>query len=131
MTDFYWYLFQLILHLHLNFNCCNSFALSLIDKVITGIKNFVSVVASVVSWFATVSNDRTQFADKSRIRSISQLISGFSRVLEKLLKYFNYIYSNIYSSIYSNISLNLNESKASLPTKSTITPALFKTGSSL
>ena len=30
------YLFQLIVRLHPDFNCCNSFALSSVDKVTTG-----------------------------------------------------------------------------------------------
>ena len=32
----------------------------------------------------------TQFADQSKIRVTSQLINSISRVLQKLLKYFNY-----------------------------------------
>ena len=50
---FDWYLFQLIVLLKPDFNCCNRFALSLVDEVTTGTQSFVSVIAKFVSfvWF--------------------------------------------------------------------------------
>ena len=36
IDTFDWYLFQLIVLLKPDFNCCNSFALSWVDKVTTG-----------------------------------------------------------------------------------------------
>ena len=69
-----------------DFNCCNSFVLSLVDKVKTGRSSFVSVIGKVV----TLSpSEITQFADQVTIRLISQLIKSISRVLQKLLNYFN------------------------------------------
>ena len=69
-----------------DFNCCNSFVLSLVDKVTTGRSSFVSVIGKVV----TLSpSEITQFADQVTIRLISQLIKSISRVLQKLLNYFN------------------------------------------
>ena len=69
-----------------DFNCCNSFVLSLVDKVTTGRSSFVSVIGKVV----TLSpSEIAQFADQVTIRLISQLIKSISRVLQKLLNYFN------------------------------------------
>ena len=69
-----------------DFNCCNSFVLSLVDKVTTGRSSFVSVIGKGV----TLSpSEITQFADQVTIRLISQLIKSISRVLQKLLNYFN------------------------------------------
>ena len=45
--DFYKYLFQLITLLKPDFNCCNNFALSCVDKVTTGTYNSASVIANV------------------------------------------------------------------------------------
>ena len=71
-----------------DFNCCNSFALSSVDKVTTRTKSFVSVIANVVAWFAAAL-DITQFPDEARMRLISKVINCISRVFQKLLKYFN------------------------------------------
>ena len=49
---FEWYLFQLIVCLNPDFNCCNSFVLSWVGEITTGTKYFVSVIANVVFWFA-------------------------------------------------------------------------------
>ena len=65
------------------FNCCNSFALSWVDKVTTGTWNFVSVVV------AFVPLDSTYFEDHAKMTLIWQLILGISRVVQKLLKQFN------------------------------------------
>ena len=88
VSDFEWYFFQLIVRFNPDFNCCNSFAISSVDKVTTGTWSFVSVIANFAAWFAAAL-DVTQFADQVRMRLISQLINGISRVLQKLLKYFS------------------------------------------
>ena len=49
------------------------------DRNIKFILNFVAPVAEVI----------TQSSDQSKMRLISQLINSISRVLQKLLKYFN------------------------------------------
>ena len=45
----------------------------------------------------------TQFAEQVRIRLISQLIKGISRVLQKLPKYFNDNHFHIYSTNITRI----------------------------
>ena len=80
---FHWYLFQLIVLLKPSFNCCNSFVLSCVDKVTTGTKSFVSVITIFVFLNA---EEITQFSDQVKIRLISQLIEGTSRILQKLPK---------------------------------------------
>ena len=50
-------------------------------------KNFVSAIGNIVSWFAV--SDTTHFVDQVRMGLVSQLINGISRVLQKVLKYFN------------------------------------------
>ena len=69
-----------------DFNYCNGFALSWVDKVTTGKKSFVSVIANAV---ALVSLGNTYLSDQIKIRLILQLIKDNSRVFQKLLKYFN------------------------------------------
>ena len=49
IVTFVWYLFQLIVLLKPDFNYCNGFALSWIDKVKIGTQSFVSVILSFVS----------------------------------------------------------------------------------
>ena len=44
--------------------CCNNFALSWVDKVITETESFVSVIENVVPWFVTSVKTITQFADQ-------------------------------------------------------------------
>ena len=78
----------------------------------------------------------TQFLDQVKISSTSQLIKGISRVLQKLLRYFN---GTIISTLIIPslivwpviFVLKLNESAALAPLKSTISPALFTAGISL
>ena len=78
----------------------------------------------------------TQFADQS-ISSTSQLIKSISRVLQKLLKYFNgTIISTLFISPSSSVwpvifASKLNESVALATLKSTIIPLLFTAGISL
>ena len=64
------------------------FAWSWVDKVTTGIQIFVSVIANIFAWFAA-DLDITEFIYQATMRFIPQLISDISRVLQKLLKYFN------------------------------------------
>ena len=45
--------------------------------------------ANVGNWFATVLATTKQFYFQVRIRLISQLIGGISRVLQKLLRHFD------------------------------------------
>ena len=51
-----WYLFQLIVLLKPDSNCFNSFTLSWVNKVMARTKTFVSVLLTVGSWFASVSD---------------------------------------------------------------------------
>ena len=69
----------------LEFNDCDSFALSWVDKGTTGTWSFVSVTSNVVTF---ISLNYTYLSDNDRIRLILQLIKGNSRVPQKLLKYF-------------------------------------------
>ena len=86
VDNFVWYLFQLIVLLKPDFNCCNSFALSWIDKVIAGKDSFA---CAILNFAIPVAEEITQSSDQVKMRLISQLINGISRVLQKLLKYFN------------------------------------------
>ena len=43
----------------------------------------------MANFVAPVAEEITQFSDQVKIRLIWQLINGISRVLQKLLKYFN------------------------------------------
>ena len=72
-----------------DFNCCNSFALSWIDKVATGTQIFVPVIVNVGYWPTVGSSVMKHLAGQVRIRLNSQSINSISRVLQKLLKCFN------------------------------------------
>ena len=72
-----------------DFNCCNSFALSWIDKVATGTQVFVPVIVNVGYWPTVGSSVMKHLAGQVRIRLNSQSINSISRVLQKLLKCFN------------------------------------------
>ena len=50
---------------------------------------FVSVIVNVGSWLAIGASVIEHTADHVRMKLISQLINGISKVLLKLLKYFN------------------------------------------
>ena len=80
------YLFQLIGFSKPDFSCWSNFSLFLVDKVTAGTYNFVSVILSFPSPVELVI---TQSLDHVKIRLTSQLINGFSSVLQKLLKYFS------------------------------------------
>ena len=79
-------MFQLITLLKPDFNCCNNFSLSSVDKVTTGTYKFVSVISNFLSRVKLVI---TQVGDLVKIKLTSQLIKGISRVPQNLLKYFN------------------------------------------
>ena len=88
-------------------------------------------------WSTTSVYTVTQFVDQVEIRLTSQLIKSISRVLQKLLKYFNgTIISTL--SIFPPLlvwpgffALELNESVALVSLKLTISSSLFTTGMSL
>ena len=119
-------MFQLIVLLKPDFNCYNSFALPWVDKVTARTKRFVSVVSNVVF----VSLENTHFSDQVKMRLISQLIKDISRVLQKLLKYFNGTTISTFfvppAAVLPVIfCLNLNEALLSAVQKLAIAPALF------
>ena len=110
--------------------------MSWVDKVTTGTKSSVSVVASVPSWFATAVESITQFAYQVKIRLISQLIEGISSVLQKLPTHFNDFIISIFLCRYGPFdplffSVNLNESVALPALKAITTQLLFTYGLSL
>ena len=85
----------------------------------------------------------TQPADHFKISSVSQLIKGISRILQKLIKYFNgtIISTSTLPTILPSLLLlavwpvifvlTVNESVALAPLKSTIAPLLFTARTSL
>ena len=90
----------------------------------------------MVAWAATLVATIRQFSHQFRSRLISQLIKDISRVLQKLLRYFNgTIISTFFVPflpawpvIYSFI---LNELVSTLTSLKLISPLLAKAGSSL
>ena len=74
-------------------NCCNSFELSWVDKVTTGTRSLVPIIANVVFRFATAL-DTTHFVDHVRMNLISQLINCISKEphkrIEPLFQHFLY-----------------------------------------
>ena len=120
------YLFQLFLHLNPDFNCCNSYALSSVDKVLT--------IKFCISYSKCCCFTRSSIWNQVKMRLISQLINYILRVLQKLLKYFNgtIIWKAFFVSYPGEpviFCLHLNE--ALLPGKSTGLPSLFNAGLSL
>ena len=92
------YLLHFIVLLNPVFNCSKSFESFSFDKVTTGTYNFVSVILNVVPDGATIAvitpaftviSATTQFLDQVKINSTSQLFSGISKLLQKLLKCFS------------------------------------------
>ena len=55
----YWYLFQIIMPLNPDFNCCNNFALFWVDKFIIRTLSFVLVIVNVATWSAATFDDPT------------------------------------------------------------------------
>ena len=77
---------------------------------------YLSIIANVVTLAASQA---TQFADQVISRLISQVIRGISRVLRKLLKYFNGTAISTFISpalpvLFLNLDLNLNDSESVL-----------------
>ena len=70
----------------LDFSCCSKLVLSWIDRITSGMYTFVFIITSVT---ASVELVMTQLIDQVKMRFILQLIRGISRVLQKILKYFN------------------------------------------
>ena len=120
------YLFQLIVHLNPDFNCCSSYALSSVDS-------FNCKIKFCISYSKCCCLTCSSIWDQVRMWLISQLINGILRVLQKLLKYINGTF------IWKGFSLScpgepvifcLRLNKGLLPGKSTGLPS-FKAGSSL
>ena len=60
----YWYLFQIIMCLNPDFNCCNNFALFWVDKFTNRTLSFVLVIANLATWSAATFDDTTNFLDQ-------------------------------------------------------------------
>ena len=86
-------------------------------------------MASAATLVATI----TQFSDQFRSRVISQLIKGISRLLQRLLRYFNGTnFSTFFVPLSPvNIYLILNESVVLASVKLVISPSSTKIGTSL
>ena len=106
MVSFLCYHFRLIIvRLNPNFSGCSGFILSVTQS-------FVHIIAKAVTLFPS---EITQFSDQVRIRLICQLIKDISRVIQKLLKYFD---STAISALiipallilFKNLDLNVNNS---------------------
>ena len=76
------------------------------DKITTGTYNFVSVISNVVSVGATIARlspsgslsvrlVKTQFIDQFKINSVSKLMNGIFKALQKLLKCFSGITTSV------------------------------------
>ena len=85
VSIFVCYSFQYTGLLNPSSNSFTNFTLSLLDKVRIGTYNFVTVALNVVSAIADITQSLLQFNS----RWILQLISGISKDLQKLLKYFS------------------------------------------
>ena len=140
----FWYLFQLVNILNFicpllyssniwryitDFNCSKNFALSSVDKVTTRTQSFASVIENAVVWTTALLATITQLPDQFRSRVILQLIKRISRVLQKLLTYFNgTIISTFFVSLSPVWPVSLNESVTLASVKSVTSP--LSTGSS-
>ena len=100
-------------------------------------KDLSLLIVNVEFWFGKLALIITQSADQVKISSTLELIKGISRVLQKLLKFFN---GTITSASFISPSwlvwpvifvLILNESVVLVIVKSTILPLLFTAGISL
>ena len=100
----YLYLFHFIVLSNPDFSCSKNLLSSCVERVTTGTYNFASPILNVAFVGAFISGIaglalgsaacatipvRTQISDHVKIRFISQLINGISKVLQKLLKCFN------------------------------------------
>ena len=106
------YLFQLVVLLKPDYNCCNNFALSWVDKVLTWTQSRVLFIANDAFWFALLGYSRNHNTNYWPSQS---KIKGISRILQRLRKYFN---GTIISTLFVPLSpvwrviftLKLNES---------------------
>ena len=92
------YLFHYTVLLNPDSNCSKSFLSFSFDKVTTGTYNFEFVIWNSNpdgGLFAVVISAKIQFFDQFKISSISQLINGIFKVLQKLLKYFSGITTSV------------------------------------
>ena len=85
---------------------------------------------------ALVPLDNTHLLDQVKMRLISQWIKGISRVLQKLLRYFNGTINSTFFVPSSSVKpvifyLNVKEALFSVAWKLAIPPAVVKAGSSL
>ena len=76
-------LFQVTILLKSDFDCLRSYVLSSINKVTTGTKKFVAVIANFT---LPVELIITQIENQFKIRIVPQLIKRISMILHKLLK---------------------------------------------
>ena len=110
------YLFHFLVLLNRDFNCSNNLLSFSADKVTTGTYNLKSVISNFASVgdpivatggsgygsgaFLKALPTNTHFSYQDKIKVISQLINGMSKLLQKLPKYFNGI--AISTSSFSN-----------------------------
>ena len=81
-----------------DFNCSKSYLSISVDKVTIGTYNFVAIIWNsnlVGRLFAGAISAEAPFLDLVKIISISQLISGIFKVLQKLLKCFSGIATSV------------------------------------
>ena len=94
------------------------------------------MIVNVGPWLLIGRSIVKKIADQIRIRLISQLINGISRVFQKLIKYFDGTIIQTFFSPFLVLPaifvLNLNKALLLLSAgKSVIAPLAFKNGSSL
>ena len=127
------YLFHFIVLLNPNFNYSKSFISFSFDKVTTGTYNVVSVILNSNPVGATIAglaaaciviSAKIQFLDQVKINSISQLISGIFKLLQKLLKCFSGIITSV-AFLPTLLALYLGLS-TSLPSSSVIFRQYYK-----
>ena len=95
-----------------DFNFCNSFPFSWVDKVTK--QNTKVCICYFKSCYSVHFKKIMQLSDQVKIKLISQLIKGISRVLQNLLKYFKrtpiFRFLILSLSVLSiNLDLNLND----------------------
>ena len=95
-----------------DFNFCNSFPFSWVDKVTQ--QNTKVCICYFKSCYSVPFKKIMQLSDQVKIKLISQLIKGISRVLQNLLKYFKstpiFRFLILSLSVLSiNLDLNLND----------------------
>ena len=100
------YLFHFKVLLNPDFSCSKSFVTFSFDKVLTGTYSFVSFVENSNPVGVTIAGlspytslvvilAKTQILEQIKINSISQLINGIFKTLQKLLKCFSGITTSV------------------------------------